>query len=201
MKISILTFEGFNELDSLIAFGILSRVKKPDWQVSITSPTSQVCSMNGLVLEATKTLSDIADDDVVLIGSGLKTREVVADELLMAQLKLDPTRQLIGAQCSGALILEKLGLLKKMPVCTDLTTAPWVKETGVKVLDQAFYAEQNIASSGGCLASLYLACWVIARAEGLEEAKEQMHYFAPVGEKEAYVEAMVRNISPYLGKV
>jgi len=35
MHISILTFDGFNELDSFIAYGILNRIKKPDWRVSI----------------------------------------------------------------------------------------------------------------------------------------------------------------------
>ena len=29
MHIAILTFEGYNELDSLIALGVLNRVKKP----------------------------------------------------------------------------------------------------------------------------------------------------------------------------
>jgi hypothetical protein len=31
---------------------------------------------------------------------------------LMAQLQLDPSRQLLGSQCSGALVLAKLGLLE-----------------------------------------------------------------------------------------
>jgi hypothetical protein len=30
MHLTILTFDGFNELDSLMALGILNRVKKPD---------------------------------------------------------------------------------------------------------------------------------------------------------------------------
>ena len=45
MHIAILTFEGFNELDSLIALGILNRVKKPGWRVSIASPAARVKSM------------------------------------------------------------------------------------------------------------------------------------------------------------
>ena len=49
--------------------------------------------------------------DAVIVGSGRQTREVVADPALMAQLRLDPTRQLLGAQCSGTLVLAKLGLL------------------------------------------------------------------------------------------
>jgi len=39
MHIAILTFEGYNELDSLVAFGILNRIQRPDWRVSIAAPT------------------------------------------------------------------------------------------------------------------------------------------------------------------
>lgn len=47
-----------------------------------------VRSMKGVVLEASTSLSEAAEADVVLGGSGMpKTREVVADATLMAQLK------------------------------------------------------------------------------------------------------------------
>ena len=198
MHIAILTFEGFNELDSLIALGILNRVKKPNWRVSIASPTARVRSMNGVVLEAQASLRDAAEADAVIVGSGMQTREVVADAALMAQLKLDPSRQLLGAQCSGTLVLAKLGLLDGVPACTDLTTKPWVEEAGIAVLNQPFVAKGNVATAGGCLASQYLAAWVIARLEGIEAAQSAMHYVAPVGEKEDYVSRAMRNITPYL---
>lgn len=200
MHIAILTFEGFNELDSLIALGILSRIKKPDWRVSIASPSARVRSMNGVVLEAQSSLAEASEADAVIVGSGLLTRDVVADPSLMAQLKLDPSRQLLGAQCSGTLILAKLGLLDQVPACTDLITKPWVQEAGVEVLNQAFFAKGNVATAGGCLASQYLACWVIARLEGLEAAEGAMHYVAPVGEKDEYISRMKRNVTPYLAK-
>lgn len=56
----------------------------------------------------------------------------------------------------------------------------------------------NLATAGGCLASQYLAAWVIARFEGLDAAKSAMHYVAPVGEKEQCVGRAISNISPYL---
>ena len=198
MHIAILTFDGYNELDSLIALGILNRVKRPDWQVSIASPTPRVESMNGVVIERHIPLSEVRNADAVIIGSGMKTRDVVADDGLMSQLQLDPARQLIGAQCSGALLLAKLGLLDSMPVCTDLTSTPWVQEAGVEVLNQAFFARGNVASAGGCLASQYLAIWLLARFEGLETAEEAIYYVAPVGEKEEYVNRALGNIRPYL---
>jgi transcriptional regulator GlxA family with amidase domain len=201
MHIAILTFEGFNELDSLIALGILNRVKKPGWRVSIASPAARVRSMNGVVLEAQASLGEANTADAVIVGSGMRTREVVADAALMAQLKLDPSRQLLGAQCSGTLVLARLGLLDGVPACTDLTTKSWVEEAGVDVLNQPFVAKGNVATAGGCLASQYLAAWVIARLEGIEAASSAMHYVAPVGEKDDYVSRAMRNITPFLEAV
>lgn len=198
MHIAILTFEGFNELDSLIALGILNRVKQPGWRVSIASDAARIRSMNGVVMETQASLREACEADAVLIGSGMRTREVVADAALMAKLQLDPSRQLLGAQCSGTLVLAKLGLLDHVPACTDLTTKPWVEEAGIGVLDQPFFANGNVATSGGCLASMYLATWVIARLAGLKEAESAMHYVAPVGEKDNYVARAMRNITPYL---
>lgn len=198
MHIAILTFEGYNELDSLIALGVLNRVKKPGWRVSIASPSARVRSMNGVVIESTATLREASEAEAVIIGSGSLTREVVADSALMGQLQLDPSRQLLGAQCSGTLVLATLGLLDGVPACTDLTTKPWVQAAGVDVLNQAFFANGNVATAGGCLASPYLAAWVIARLEGVDAAESALHYVAPVGEKEAYVARGMGNIAPYL---
>jgi transcriptional regulator GlxA family with amidase domain len=198
MHVAILTFDGYNELDSLIALGILNRVKKPAWRVSIASPTPRVRSMNGVVLEAQASLRDAAEADAVIVGSGIKTLEVVKDAALMAQLQFDTSRQLVGAQCSGTLVLAKLKMLDSVPACTDLTTKPWVEEAGVAVLNQPFTAKGNVATAGGCLASQYLAAWVIARLEGIAAAESALHYVAPVGEKDEYVTRAMRNITPFL---
>lgn len=198
MHIAILTFQGFNELDSLIALGILNRIKKPGWRVSLCCPEPEVTSMNGVTLRAQSSLDDAPSADAVIVGSGMRTREVVANAELMGRLALDPKRQLIGAQCSGTLILAKLGLLGRVPACTDLTTKPWVQEAGVDVLNQPFYADGNVATAGGCLSSTYLAAWVIARSEGVEAAAAALQYVAPVGEKDEYVARAMKNIGPYL---
>jgi transcriptional regulator GlxA family with amidase domain len=198
MHIAILTFEGYNELDSLIALNVLNRVRKADWRVSIASPSARVCSMKGVVIESHVSLDEASTADAVIVGSGRKTREVVADSARMSQLQIDPSRQLLGAQCSGTLVLAKLGWLAGVPACTDSTTKPWVQEAGVEVLDQPFFAKGNVATAGGCLSSAYLAAWMIARLEGIDAATSALHYIAPVGEKEDYVTRAMSNITPYL---
>jgi len=194
MHVAILTFEGFNELDSLIALGILNRVKRPDWRVSLACPAPRVRSMNGVVVDAQASLAEASSADAVIVGSGVLTREIVKDAAIMHQLRLDPSRQLLGAQCSGTLVLAKLNMLHGVPACTDLTSKPWVEEAGVAVLNEPFHAQGNIATAGGCLASQYLAAWVIARLVGMEAAEEAVRYVAPVGEKKWYVERALRHL-------
>src|SRR6185436_3397718 len=150
-----------------------------------TSPSAQVTSMNGVTVTAQQPLEFANDADAVLFGSGVYTRAIAESAgkrgSVLDRLQLDPLRQLIGAQCSGALLLARLGLLADMPACTDLTTKPWVVEAGVRVVDAPFHARGPIATAGGCLASQYLATWAMLRRAGVESTAKALHYVAPVG--------------------
>lgn len=188
MQIAVLTFDGFNELDSFIAAAILNRLRAQGWAAHITAPTAQVTSMNGVTVTRQKGMDFLFEADAVLIGSGIRTREIAADAAMLSRIRLDPRRQLVGAQCSGTLLLAKLGLIGTLPACTDLTTKPWVIEAGVDVIDAPFVAHGNVATAGGCMASQYLAAWMIARGAGREAAEAAIHYVAPVGEKQQTID-------------
>ena len=201
MHIAILTFDAFNDLDSLVAYAMLNRIAllgDADWQVRIASPTPRVTSMNGLTIDAHEDLSRVGEADAVLIGSGMKTREVAANPAIMGQLRLNPSRQLLAAQCSGTYLLGQLGVLNGVPACTDLTSKPWVVASGVDVVNQPFVAQGNVATAGGCMAAPYLVTWLVARLKGIDAAREVMYYFAPVGEKAMYVERALAHVTPTL---
>ena len=204
MRVAILTFDGFNELDSFIALGLLNRLGAQGWKAQITSPSKHVTSMNGVTVQAQQPLAFANEADAVIFGSGIYTRVIAEDHgkagALLDQLQLDPVRQLIGAQCSGALLLARLGLLADMPACTDLTTKPWLVEAGVRVEDAPFHARGPIATAGGCLASQYLAAWMMLRGAGEAAARQALHYAAPVGEKDAYVERLLGVVRPFVVK-
>lgn len=200
MQIAVLTFDGFNELDSFVAAAILNRMKAHGWAAHITAPTEQVTSMNGVSVQRQKPLAFAAEADAVIIGSGTRTREVAADIDLLSRIRLDPSRQLIGAQCSGTLLLAKLGLVGDLPACTDLTSKPWVIAAGVTVIDAPFVAHGNVATAGGCLAAQYLATWIIARGASLHEAAAAMHYVAPVAEKSLYVDRAMAVVTPFVAR-
>ncbi|TFV32453.1 AraC family transcriptional regulator [Streptomyces sp. T1317-0309] len=188
MQVAVVTFDGFNELDSFIASALINRCRKDGLEAFITTPTPVVTSMNGVEVTGQRPMEFVTEAEIVLIGSGVKARDVVEDDRLIARLRLDPSRQLIGAQCSGALVLARLGLLADMPACTDVKTRPFVEARGVTVLDTPFHAEGNIATAGGCLASQYLATWVMTRTLGEHAARGVLDYVAPVGENRETVE-------------
>ena len=198
MRIAVVTFEGFNELDSFIASAMINRVKHPELRALVVCPSERITSMNGVVVQSQAPLSFVREAEAVIVGSGIHTRDLVQTPALLAELKLDPARQVIGAQCSGTLVLAKLGLLASVPACTDSMTKPLVEAAGVEVLDQPFVAHGNVATAGGCLASHYLAAWVIARLAGWKAAESVVHYVAPVGQKQEYVKRALGVLRKYL---
>ncbi len=196
MNIAILTFEGFNEIDSFVSHHILTRVDSKDWNVAIACPSEVVTSTGGIRVTAQQPLEFANDADAVLFGGSPRSRHIVEDREIMSRLKLDPKRQLIGSQCAGAWFLAKLGLLANLPVCTSLNSRAGLEAMGIRVLDQPFVASGNVASAGGCLASPYLAGWVISRLVGREAAEKALRVVAPVGEKTQYVEKLLGVVAP-----
>ncbi|MET0334209.1 MAG: AraC family transcriptional regulator [Rhizobacter sp.] len=197
-RVAIVTFDGFNELDSFIALGLLNRLRPLGFTAEITGPGTKLTSMNGVSVDVQQPLTFANEAEVVLFGSGIYTRAVAENAALMDQLTLDPLRQLIGAQCSGTLLLARLGLIGNMPACTDTTTKPWVLEAGVRVVDEPFHARGPVATAGGCMASQYLATWVMLRRAGQAATEEALRYVGPVGEKDAYVKQLTDVVMPFL---
>jgi transcriptional regulator GlxA family with amidase domain len=187
VRIAILTFDGFNEIDSFVVLNLLGRVDQPDWKAEICAPTETVTSLNGVTIHAQRPLEHARDADVVLFGSGRHTARIAADRAVMDRIRIDPARQLVGSQCSGALMLASLGLLVDHPACTDRATRPHLEAAGVRVLDRPFVAHGNVATAGGCLSAHYLGAWVITRCVDRAAAERALSYIVPVTEEATYI--------------
>lgn len=198
MRIAVVTFDGFNEIDSFVALSMIGRVKREDWNVALVSPSPSIRSAQGVRLDALQPLELANEADAVLFGSARSSREVVKDESILSRIRLDPKRQLIGSQCSGALMLAKLGLLPTRQACTDRFTRPLVEAAGIEVLEQSFMSHENVATAGGCLSAHYLATWVLWRLTDKSTATRALENVVPVGEEGAYVERALRTVEPFI---
>ena len=198
MRVAILTFDGFNEIDSFVALHVLNRLRPDGWRAELVGPSPTVTSMNGVTSSTQSSLETAMDADVVLFGSGAGGRQVARDPKLRDRIELNPGSQLIGAQCSGTLLMASLGLLDGLPACTDDVTRPLVKEAGIDVLDQPFVAYGRKATAGGCLSSVYLVAWVITSMMGVATAERVLRSVAPVGEADNFVHHALEVIQPFV---
>jgi transcriptional regulator GlxA family with amidase domain len=198
VRVAVLTFDGFDEVDTFVAIGLLNRLRPEGLDAQLTSPSAQVTSMSGVTVLAQQPLEWVNEADAVWFGSGLYIRAIAENSALLDRLQLDPLRQTIGAQSAGTLLLARLGLLAEMPACTDAATKPFLVEAGVRVIDTPFHARGPVATAAGSLASVYLAAWFIARGAGLDTARRALLQAAPVGEKEAWAERTLGVVRPFV---
>jgi transcriptional regulator GlxA family with amidase domain len=160
---------------------LLKRVPLPSWSVRIVGDAAVHRSMTGLTVPVHGPLSEANAAHAVLFTSGKGNRRKIQDPHWLAQFRLDPGRQRIGSICSGALILAALGLLEGKRATTYPTAKPLLEAYGVKVIEEPFVREGNVATAGGCLAAQQLAGWVIEELATPELAAAVLESCQPVG--------------------
>ena len=109
MQIAILTLDGFNELDSFIAAGILNRMKSQGWAAHITCPTPEVTSMAGVTIQRQKPLEFLADADAVLEDLSSLSAE-------LAQIVARTRYRMSATQAYAELCLDRIRRLEVAPV-------------------------------------------------------------------------------------
>lgn len=199
MRIAIVIFDGFDEIDAFVSLGLLNR--SLGWKAELAAPVARATSLNGVTVDVQQPLAYANTADAVLFGGNLYARAIAAGigkrGAPMAALKLDPLRQTLGAQGSGTLLLARLGLLGDMPACTDPATRPWVIEAGVRVLeDEPFHARGAIATAGGGMAAVYLCAWIMLRHAGRDAAARALREAAPAGDEDAWVRRVLNVVEP-----
>jgi len=182
MKISIVAFDDFTDIDVWLMWDLLNRVEREDWQVRILADKEEVVSSTGIKFRVHGSLSEAKESDAVLFASGKGTRRAIQDEEFLKALTLNPEKQLIGSMCSGALILAALNLLEGKKATTYPTAKKELESFGVEVIERPFVQEGNVTTAAGCLSAQYLCGWVIETLAGKDEKEKVLSYIQPVGE-------------------
>jgi transcriptional regulator GlxA family with amidase domain len=189
MDVAIVAFDDFTDVDVFFMWDLLNRVRAPGWSVRILGDRPQHTSWTGLPVPTHGPLAAANAAGVVLFTSGPGARAKCRDGDWLAHFRLDPSRQLVGSMCSGALILAALGLLDGKRATTYPTVKRLLEGFGVEVVERPFVAEGNVATAAGCLAVQYLVGWVIERTLGDAARAEVLRSVQPVGEGLSFAEA------------
>ncbi|WP_052737546.1 MULTISPECIES: DJ-1/PfpI family protein [unclassified Grimontia] len=194
-KVAIVTLDGFNEMDSMIAFTMLNRLNNLGLVAEIVSTHSNVVSMNGLRIQANPTLERLEEYDGVIFGSSKLSNQYAENSTFISSFQLDPDRQYIGAQCSGVLLLIAKGIIgSDVSISTDLKTESLVSATGLSFSSSSFSSTSNIATAGGCLAAEYLASWMALNLLDINATRKMLASSIPKDEMEIRIDHTLNKI-------
>src|SRR5215213_782190 len=182
MKIAIVIFDKFTDIDLFLMWDLLNRVRVADWEVRILGERDAHLSATGIEIKTHGRIEEANDADAVLFVSGQGTRDRIADENWLAKFDLNAERQFIGSICSGSLILARLGILEGKTATTYPTSKAVLESFNVEVVEKPFVAHGNIATAGGCLAQQYLIGWVIENLADADWKNLVLKSIQPVGE-------------------
>jgi len=182
MKVSIVIFDQFTDIDLWLMWDLLNRVRIDGWEVKIVGEKETHVSTTGIVTKTHGRLEEANGSDAVLFVSGFGTRDRIKNESWLGRFRLDPEKQLVGSICAGSLITAKLGLLEGKTATTYPTTRAELEGLGIDVVEKPFVAHGNVGTAGGCLAQQYLVGWVIEKLADAEWRDIVIRSIQPVGE-------------------
>lgn len=186
-RIAIVAFDGFTDIDVFLHWDILSR---PKWvapekaeglTVHIVGDKDTHVSTAGLPTPMHARIDDLDSYDGVIISSGKTTRSLIADADYLARLNLDPERQWIGSQCSGALLLAAKGYLDGKTASIYPTAKEALRELGGEPVDADFVTHGRIATAAGCLAGVKLSRWLLENLIDAETASACIASVSAIG--------------------
>jgi len=185
MKIAIVCFDDFTDLDVFLPWDLLNRVRLiggiADWEVKLVGTESSHVSMAGLRIPMQGEVEEANTSDAVLFASGKGVQSLFRDPAYLSRFQLSPDKQLIGSMCSGALLLGAMGFLTGKRATTYPTAAHQLARFGVEVVNESFVSHGNISTAAGCLAGQDLSSWVIDSLMGEEMTQRVLETVQPVG--------------------
>lgn len=176
MKIDILLFDGFDDLDALGPNELLRHAARAGapFEVSLVGldGAERVVSALGTTIALDGALSE-RPDLVLVPGGGLLDgspvgvlAEIERGAIPAALAERHAGGATIASVCTGALLLGAAGLLRGRPATTNRLALDRLRETGAEVIDERVVDDGDILTAQGVTAGLDLALRLIERERG-----------------------------------
>jgi transcriptional regulator GlxA family with amidase domain len=178
MRIEIVVFDGFDELDAVLPFEVFrNAAKASDWDVALVGVDGpgEVIASHGLRLQVDVGLG--RPDAIVVPGGGWGgraakgTRQQVQDGHLPELVReLAPDCAWVASVCTGAMMLAAAGLTTGRPATTHHVAHEELRESGAQLIDARVVDDGDLITCGGVTSGLDMALWMVERELGKELA-------------------------------
>jgi transcriptional regulator GlxA family with amidase domain len=185
MRIEIVVFDGFDELDAVLPFEVFrnaanaanAAAKTAGWDVALVGARGpgEIIASHGLRLQVEAGLG--RPDAIVVPGGGWADRaskgtwQLVQDGQLPDRLReLAPECAWVSSVCTGAMVLAAAGLTKGRPATTHHAAHQELRESGAQLVDARVVDDGDLITCGGVTSGLDMALWMVERELGAELA-------------------------------
>ena len=184
MRVEILIFQGFDELDAIGPFEVLQHARKrgADLDVRLVSleGAGEVRGANGLRVQSEGFPGEGGSPSLLIVpGGGWAARspqgawvEAQRPELRELLVRYHTSGTIMGAVCSGSMLLAAAGLLRGRRATTHHTAIEELRAQGTEIVDARVVDEGDIVTCGGVTSGLDLGLWLVERFSGAHVARE-----------------------------
>jgi transcriptional regulator GlxA family with amidase domain len=184
MRVEILLFQGFDELDAIGPFEVLQHARKRGADVDVRMVSmggaGEVSGANGLRVRSQGSPGEQGRPDLMIVpgggwaarsahGAWTEARRPVLRELLA---NCHAAGTVMAAVCSGTMLLAAAGLLRGRRATTHHTAIEELRAQEVEVVNARVVDEGDIVTCGGITSGLDLGLWLVERFFGAPIAAE-----------------------------
>jgi transcriptional regulator GlxA family with amidase domain len=180
--VTILAFDGVDELDVVGPFEVFARVaqQRPGVDVRIASVGGEreLVGAYGLRFGTDGPLEEFPDL-LFIPGGGWVAKasrgvraEIARGDLPRLIAKAHQSRARIASVCTGAMAVAASGILENRPATTHRGAMGDLRSAGATIVDAHVVDDHTISSSGGVTHGIDLALWLVERFFGNELAEQ-----------------------------
>ena len=175
MKVQIVIFDGFDELDAIGPYEVLQTAAKLGADIHVELATihgsAEVVAAHGLHVRPHARLTLRKKIDVLIVPGGnwndrgpQGTRiEVARGEIPKLISKLHRAGTLIAGVCTGVMLLAAADLLAGRPATTHHLALEDLREFRAEIVQSRVVDDGDIITAGGVTSGLDLALWLVER--------------------------------------
>jgi len=172
MRIAILIFEKLTALDVVGPYEVLRSV--PGWEVTFVAPEAGPvrADSGALALVAEKSIDELTDPDIVLVGGGAGNRPLLNDERVLGWLRdVDRQSRWTTSVCTGSLVLGAAGLLRGKRATGHWLYLEPLRAYGAEPTSQRVVEDGRLITAAGVSAGIDMALHLVGRELGPEAAQ------------------------------
>ncbi len=172
MQVAILIFEKFTALDAVGPYEVFRSV--PGWEVTFVAPEAGVMRSDAgsLALVADRSIDEVAEADILLIGGGEGNRPLLEDERVLDWVRaIDATTKWTTSVCTGSLVLGAAGLLAGKRGTGHWLYQERLRDFGAEPTGERVVFDGKVCTAAGVSAGIDMALTLVSREVAPEMAQ------------------------------